>query len=845
MKPNFLIVPAVVGLLGACFSAAPAQVAPRDPQGNVIQVKDTDYAIPAGAVFVSTSGNDANPGTQAQPYRTVRKAIDSAPAGATVVLRAGVYLVPNINLDRRVTVQPYPHEQVWLTGSEPVTGWTQDGTGWRRDNWTVELPAQGTDSPDIDPAFPLAGRPDMVFVNGRALQQVGSRAELGPGKFFVSYADDKLYIGDNPSGNVVEAATQEKAFGMWMRSATDAPTGGSVFRGLGFAHFWRHGLAIAVPRVRVENSSFVWNAQAGVQLFPESGSIGQGSRVGVALNAVVRGNTFSYNGQAGLFGGKAHGLRFENNRVTHNNVERFAKGWSAAGVKLSVADSMYVRNNVFEDNFAHGLWFDTGANNSVVSGNTIRNNQGVGIWVEISKGDLLAGNLLVNNTDDGIRVLNSADVRVYNNTSVGDYSALHIYDSGRQPTQGELNDQANFVTKGVVVKNNILANSTITNEGNALLDTWWYSWGEADGRQPMLAALDYTAYLRSTAAQPRNVARIVLPPNKLTFYQTLAQLQAGTSYEVHGRALDNTALSSVFVDPGAGNYRLLAGSALRGAGEALPADVARALGVAAGVPVDLGAYPQSSTPPPVALQDGQVYELAPQCAPGLRLDVQYSGSANGTRVWLHTANGSAAQRWRAVAAGNGQFELEPLCAPGQRLDVVDGGTGEGSLVQLWQDYSNPQQQWSVQDQGDGTVELVPRHAPARRLDVQRSGTTDGTLVQLYTDNNSAAQRWQLLPVAAAASADAAVSADAAAPATLDAYPNPSPDGRATLRLTAQQAQRATVQVYNQQGQLVSLLTVPLREGPTEFRLPAMLPPGTYYLKTRLDGQPRQFTLRVE
>ncbi|UYZ63634.1 T9SS type A sorting domain-containing protein [Hymenobacter weizhouensis] len=84
-----------------------------------------------------------------------------------------------------------------------------------------------------------------------------------------------------------------------------------------------------------------------------------------------------------------------------------------------------------------------------------------------------------------------------------------------------------------------------------------------------------------------------------------------------------------------------------------------------------------------------------------------------------------------------------------------------------------------------------------------------------------------------------------AAAALNVFPNPSLDGRATLHLTAQQAQRATVQVYNQQGQFVSLLTVPLREGQTEFRLPAMLPPGTYYLKARLDGQPQQFTLRVE
>ena len=42
-----------------------------------------------------------------------------------------------------------------------------------------------------------------------------------------------------------------------------------------------------------------------------------------------------------------------------------------------------------------------------------------------------------------------------------------------------------------------------------------------------------------------------------------------------------------------------------------------------------------------------------------------------------------------------------------------------------------------------------------------------------------------------------------------------------------------------------LLTVPLKAGQTEFRLPATLAPGTYYLNTRLDGQAQSFTLKVE
>ena len=47
--------------------------------------------IPAGAFFVSPSGSDANPGTEAAPWRTIAKAAATATAGHTVVLRAGEY----------------------------------------------------------------------------------------------------------------------------------------------------------------------------------------------------------------------------------------------------------------------------------------------------------------------------------------------------------------------------------------------------------------------------------------------------------------------------------------------------------------------------------------------------------------------------------------------------------------------------------------------------------------------------------------------------------------------------------------------------------------------------------
>lgn len=45
----------------------------------------------AGLYYVSAQGNDSNPGTQAQPWRTIQKAANTATAGNTVLVQAGDY----------------------------------------------------------------------------------------------------------------------------------------------------------------------------------------------------------------------------------------------------------------------------------------------------------------------------------------------------------------------------------------------------------------------------------------------------------------------------------------------------------------------------------------------------------------------------------------------------------------------------------------------------------------------------------------------------------------------------------------------------------------------------------
>jgi len=62
-------------------------------------------------------------------------------------------------------------------------------------------------------------------------------------------------------------------------------------------------------------------------------------------DTIVGGNTFSYNGLSGL-SDRAHRMLLENNTISYNNVESFAKGWDAAGIKTTRTDRLRSRNNL-------------------------------------------------------------------------------------------------------------------------------------------------------------------------------------------------------------------------------------------------------------------------------------------------------------------------------------------------------------------------------------------------------------------------------------------------------------------------------------------------------------------
>lgn len=381
------------------FSVPPAD-APLD-----IALSPTNYAVPAGAIFASPDARPNGAGTQNSPM-TLQNALQKAPAGATIVLRGGIYRDGNLTMPQKLTLQAFPRELPWIDGSDIVTGWVKEGASWRHDGWNYAF-APNFDSKDIDPAYPLANHRDMVWLGGRYLTQVGTLAEVGPSKFFVDYAAKKLHIGDDPSGKTVEATTRVN--GVFFRPRDAERVAGSTLRGLGFRRFADAGIQIWAPRVTVENCVSAWNGIFGLQIE------GAGGPSAGSSDVTLRGVQMSCNGKAGVRTWGAPRLLVEGSTFSHNNVEGYRRAWGAAGIKLMNSEGVIFRNNLVANNYAFGFWMDEDLNDATVVNNRMSGNEVAGIMFEIAHRALIAFNTLHDN-NVGLMVSNATQAQVWNNT---------------------------------------------------------------------------------------------------------------------------------------------------------------------------------------------------------------------------------------------------------------------------------------------------------------------------------------------------------------------------------------------------------------------------------------------
>jgi hypothetical protein len=515
-------------------------------------IHDTNYAIPAGARFVANGGSDHNPGTIGAPFASIRKALAVVPTGGTIVVRGGTYRESLGTLPRRVTIQAYPHEAPWVTGSVPISGFANAFGLWVVP-WTSPFCDSCYPSPALDPKHPAAGLPEQVFVDGGPLDQVTTASALKPHTFYVDHQSRVLALADNPTGHAVDVTQLGSALSISHSAA------GSVIRGIGFEHWGTTfdgdaAVNVTSDHVTFDNDTFAWSS-------------GRAIGMSGAHNTVTRSEIVD-NGTSGINAYLTNGLDIEQNEVAFSNYEHWIITPSPyavlAGIKSTNSTGTIARANVFHDNDSNALWFDQQSANQTVVTNTFVHNSGHGLAIEISGNSIVAGNVSAENGRDGLKLAGASNVDAYNNTIVDNgWAQIGVYQDPRH------------ASSPIVLENNIFLAGSRTIK--AVLNSYDITQPGPAPTFQMVTADDHNVYGRTHTKQPAPLAFAQTSAKVCNTYSDLTALRATTHRESVSLSADGWAATKILVDPAHGDYRVLPGAPLP-APTTLPPAVAAALG---------------------------------------------------------------------------------------------------------------------------------------------------------------------------------------------------------------------------------------------------------------------------
>lgn len=539
-------------------------------------IGSASYPVPAGAVIVSPTGSDSGPGNEAAPLATVTRALAVVPDGGTVVLRGGTYHESLTIQGKTVTIQNYPGEAAWLDGSVPVSGWVADGGVWRKDGWTTRFDSSPTytrGAPDgTSPGwqfvntstYPMAAHPDQVFVDGKALRQVQDRDQVSAGTFFLDTSTSQLYLGSNPDGHTVDASTLIKA--MTIRGAN------SVIRGIGIRRyspsvFHVGAVTVEAQGVRLENVALMDSATTGLSV----------QKPDVTLDRV----TVERSGMLGIQSRYADRETFSSVLVANNNVEHFNISPNAGGVKITSTRGITVRNSSISNNLGHGFWEDMSCYDTVIRASQFNGNAGDGLFLELSAKAVIGDSLVSGNQGFGIKVNNTSNVRIWNNTLTQNGRALNLVQDSRRNTDRSdpavdsriswPDPEMPWTLGPVTVRNNVVADPN--SSASCLLCVEDYSRTMSAEQMGVTANAD--VYHRPDNSSPTWLAlwsRANVNVNPYTF-TSLPSLASTTGQERQGREY----VGSTIVDS-SGDLAPSVESSASTIAEPLPSDVASAIG---------------------------------------------------------------------------------------------------------------------------------------------------------------------------------------------------------------------------------------------------------------------------
>jgi hypothetical protein len=602
--------------LSALLFAAPPGYA--QPSGGPYGPIDRRYEIPKAAhvYYVSPDGKADSQGTALEQPTTLEAAIERVVTGDAIVMRGGVYRTGGLSLDQGITLQPYADERPVLKGTQVATKWEALRNNVWRTSWTRLFPAAplGWWQRDREGMRTPLHRfnNDMVFVDGELLKSAGWEGELDTHSFYIDYAGGHVYIGVDPTHRLVEITAFDSAL-VRTSGAVHGKTSdrkGPVIRGITFTQYAYRALEVEGKKhftaadeptdepVGPSDPATFGKEVVGTVL--ENATITYCSRVAGYFRGdglVIRNSLVSDTSTEGIYVIGSSDVLLERNIFRRNNIKQLTGYYPAAVKVFNQTRRVTCRDNlVIEQPYSNGIWYDVGNRDGVIVNNWI---EGAidGFFFEISRGATVAGNVFVR-CDKGIRVLNSADVRAYNNTFVDTPASFERNQRsatgdrfGWHPATGPDVDQR----EGHVFVNNLLVASEAYR--GPLLQFEQPGPLCAKLQRPQAKEVGGNVYVRETlpgaaaAAPPLIVWSPAAGDGCVSRLGSLDEFRKlAPAFEASGRQLDRTP-RSIFKGPDVGRYELLQALPGTPGGEILPADVRKLLGWSEEEARSPGAYP--------------------------------------------------------------------------------------------------------------------------------------------------------------------------------------------------------------------------------------------------------------
>jgi trimeric autotransporter adhesin len=255
----------------------------------------------------------------------------------------------------------------------------------------------------------------------------------------------------------------------------------------------------------------------------------------VGANITLRNVTLARNGMLGGSASTADNFKATGILAYGNNTEQFNQAPVAGGFKISRSRNVQFADSSFIRNSGPGLWLDESVYNGQITHDDFMANTGHGLIMEISAKFVVADNVITGNTGNGIKLNDTSNVDIWNNTISENGRNLNIVQDtrrassrsvpGHDPRQAFPDPTMTWINSNITVRNNILAGGT----GNCLLCVEDYS------RQFTAEQLHISAngdvYQRPSAASPAWVAVWSKGAANPGVYTTTAAFRAATGQE--------------------------------------------------------------------------------------------------------------------------------------------------------------------------------------------------------------------------------------------------------------------------------------------------------------------------